>query len=196
MKDEEARLNTGLGFVGWFLGIDAFLIGVILANYTQFGVRFRVPILFLVSSLIGFIQAARFYRDGSGSTEYAKAAIGLTARKMFELGNIISEFIGINMLIFAIPIMISLLIKDTFVVYTTAFLISVSFGLYLISEYTIVARRYLVPIRVPVAIITSACLFISSISSQTRLFYLCLVPFVVSLLLCIHSIVFLRYKEL
>lgn len=94
MKDEEARLNTGLGFVGWFLGIDAFLIGVILANYTQFGVRFRVPILFLVCSLIGFIQAARFYRDGSGSTEYAKATVGLTARKMFELGNIVSEFIG------------------------------------------------------------------------------------------------------
>jgi len=196
MKDEEARLSTGLSFVGLFLGIDAFLIGIFLANYSNFGVRFRVPILFLVTSLVGFTLAARFYRDGSGSTEYAKETVGLTARKMYELGNIVSEFVGVNMLIFAIPIMISLLINDTFVVYTTALLVSITFGLYLMSEYTIVARRYLVPIRVPVAIITSVCLFISAISAQTNLFYLCLVPFSVSLLLCLHSIVFLRYKEL
>lgn len=100
------------------------------------------------------------------------------------------------MLIFAIPIMISLLIKDTFVVYTTAILVSVSFGLYFFSEFTIVARRYLIPVRLPVAIVISSCLFISAISAQTILFYLCLVPFIVSIFLCVHSMVFLRYKDL
>lgn len=195
MKDEEARLNTGLGFVGWFLSIDAFLLGILIANYSQFVTRFRVPIFFLVCSLMGFIQAARFYRDASGATEYG-TKIGLTAGKMHELGNIVSELMGVNMLIVALPLIISLLIKDSFIVYTTGILVSITFGLYMSTEFTILARRYRPKVRIPLALLTSLSLMAASIYSTTMFFYLSFVPFVVSVVLGIHSMVFLRYKKL
>lgn len=195
MKDEEARLNTGLGFVGYFLGIDAFLLGILIANYSQFALRFRIPIFFLVCSLMGFIMAARLYRDASGASVYG-SKIGLTTGKMHELGNIISELIGLNMLIFAIPLIISLLISDSFITYSTGIIVSVMFGLYMSTQYTILARRYQPPVRVPLAVIMSASLIASALLSNTRYFYLCFVPFGVSVVLCIHSMLFLRYKKI
>lgn len=195
MKNEEARLNTGLGFVGWFLSIDAFLIGILLANYSSFGTKFRIPIFFLVCSIVGFIQAARFYRDGSGSTEYG-SKIGLNARKMYELGNIVSELVGINLLIGSIPLMVCLLIDDPIIQYLTAFLVPITFMMYLSTEYTIVARRYRAKVRIPVALLFGIPLIVAALNTQNSLFYVSYVSIVVCMLLTIHSLVFLEYKDI
>jgi hypothetical protein len=195
MKNEEARLNTGLGFVGWFLSIDAFLLGILLANYGNFGTQSRIPIFYLVCSLVGLIQAARFYRDASGSTEYA-SNVGINARKMFELGNIISDYIGINLLIGAIPLMVCLLIKDPLIQIFTAFLVPVCFMIYFCTEYTISARRYRISARLPMALLLGVPLIIASLNTDNNLFYVSFIPLVVSFLITAHSIKFLEYKDI
>ena len=115
---------------------------------------------------------------------------------MLELGNIVSDFIGVNLLIGSIPLTVCIIIDDPVIRVFTAIAIPLSFLVYVSSEYTIEARRYRPWVRVPFAITFAITLAVASLNSNNNLYYLSFVPIILTALITTHSMKYLQYKDI
>ncbi|RJO60236.1 hypothetical protein C4544_05680 [candidate division WS5 bacterium] len=104
-------IQTAVSFAGLFAALSLFFTGLIITNYNQFSSSVRIPILFLIISTFGFLYATLIYVNAT--TELSIPRLDKCKRAV-DIGNIISEYMGVYFLIFSIPLVITVISSDPF----------------------------------------------------------------------------------
>lgn len=144
MTNRSDLTNYEIEFVGidvnicsFMMTVTTFFTGFLIANYGNFDKSVRIPILFLIISTFAFLYSSNIFGNASGEIMSGNKN---RANKHAVVGTIISEFLGVYLLVAAIPLTITALTDDEFLRYS-ALIVSL-FGLfaYTLSSFSIVDR--------------------------------------------------------
>lgn len=104
-------ISSAVSFAGLFTTLSLFFTGLIITNYDNFESYVRIPVLFLIICTFGFLYATLIYIN----TTYKLSIFTLEkCKKGINLGDIISEYMGVYFLIFAVPLVIIVITQDQF----------------------------------------------------------------------------------
>lgn len=104
-------IGSTVSFAGLFTALSTFFTGLIITNYNNFEDYIRIPTLFLVICTFGFLYATLIYVN----TTYKLSIFTLKGCKRgIDLGDIISEYMGVYFLILAVPLVIIVITTDSF----------------------------------------------------------------------------------
>lgn len=139
------QLSTYVSFTSVMIAVCVFFVGFLLASFHSYDTSIKVPISFLIIALFSFLYSTLIYTGAS-------AEVTLQNHKKFLratfLGDAISEYLGVYLLVCSIPLTINAITTDSFLRGVT--LISAAIGLivYQTSHISMVEvhfpRRYLV----------------------------------------------------
>ncbi len=126
-------------FSGTMTAVTLFFTGLILTNFENFDTSIRVPIGLLIISMFGFLYGTLLY---SNASEEVSSYNYPGLRKAIYLGDIISEYLGLYLLVLSIPLVLNVVTTDGFL--RAVALVSALGGLtiYQLSGFSIVERHF------------------------------------------------------
>lgn len=129
----------GLTLAG-FLGTAAlFFAGLLITQVNSFNNSIRLPIVYLICCTVGLVYAAIIYANIAGHTK--DEAWGLADRHN-HYANVISEFVGVNVFLLSMPMVINAITKDMLIRVTVSVVILLSLFVYTNSVFSILSRIY------------------------------------------------------
>lgn len=136
-SDENIQVDVSI--TSFMLAVATFFTGFLISNYGSYDRSIRIPILFLIISTFAFLFTSNIFGNASGEiiSGNKKGALRHAA-----IGTIISEFLGIYLLVLSIPFVINALTDDVFLRVAVFIIAATSIFLYNLSEFSIV-KRYL-----------------------------------------------------
>jgi len=132
------EIQTGVSFTTFMTVMTMFFIGLLLTRFETFDPSVRIPVLFLVISTFGFLYSTLVYANASG--EITRFDSRRAMRYMF-IGNVISEYLGVYMLVFALPLVINAVTADLFLQYSVLIAALLGLALYSRSPFSIISRH-------------------------------------------------------
>ncbi|KKW19196.1 MAG: hypothetical protein UY63_C0018G0017 [Parcubacteria group bacterium GW2011_GWA2_51_10] len=116
-----------------------FFTGLILTKFENFDISIKVPISFLLISIFGFLYAALLYSSAAQEvSEYNEARFH---RAVF-LGDILSEYLGVYLLVISIPLVINLITDDLFLRLVSLSAALAGLAIYQFSSFSLVERHF------------------------------------------------------
>ena len=135
----QSEIQTGVSFTAFMTAVCAFFLGLLLTRLDVINITIKIPILFLILSTFGFLFSTIIYANASGEiTRLDKNK----AKKYMMVGNVLSEYLGVYLLVLSIPLVVNAVTGDVFLMVSTFMVTIVSLFLYSISPFSI-AYRYL-----------------------------------------------------
>lgn len=129
--------GTSVSLTSFMTAVDVFFIGILLTGAPQLQIRLRIPLLFLFISFLGFLYSTLIYANASGEVARLRHR---QFQKQMAVGNIVSEFLGVYCLVFAIPITVLAYSTDRFLSILLLFINVIGFLLYHVWGYSILER--------------------------------------------------------
>lgn len=123
-----------------FLGTVAlFFASILITQINSLNNAIRLPIVYLVVSTVGLVFSAIIYANISG---HVTAEKWRHARRHNDIANILSEFLGVNLFLISLPMVITAITSDPLI--RTAIYLVVLGGLfaYTASPYGLLSRYY------------------------------------------------------
>lgn len=154
----ESEISVSL--TSFMTAVVFFFAGLLLTGSSDLQIRLRIPLLLLFISAFGFLYSALIYANASG--EVARLNKNKFHRQM-SAGNILSEYLGVYCLVFAIPIAVLGYSSDKIFSIIVLIVSVMGFVFYHILGYSILERYFDKPY------IYFILLFM--IGSQTSCFY-------------------------
>lgn len=131
------EIQIDVSVTSFMMAVTTFFTGFLISSYDSFNNSIRIPILFLVISTLSFLFTNLIFANASGEI---RSGNHVGANKHADAGNVISEFLGIYLLVTSIPLVINALTGDIFL-RIAIFIVAVSalFG-YSMSSFSIIKR--------------------------------------------------------
>ena len=107
----QAEIQTGVMFTAFMTAVSSFFMGLLLTRIDSIDITIKVPILFLVISTFGFLFSTIIYSNASGEITRLDST---RARKYMLIGNVISEYFGMYLLVLSIPLVMNAITGDIF----------------------------------------------------------------------------------
>ncbi len=144
MKKEEfglyqTQIGTDVSFASFLTAVVMFFTGLLLSQYDSFDVLIKVPISFLIISTFGFLYASLILANASSEVSKENKE---KYKKHVLHGYILSEYIGVYLLILSIPMIINAVTHDAYlrIVALTSSLIGLF--IYQFSHFSILERNF------------------------------------------------------
>ncbi|MCW1296924.1 MAG: hypothetical protein OH319_04555 [Candidatus Parvarchaeota archaeon] len=131
---EEQQINVS--FTSIMTIISTFFAGLILTKYDSFDISIRVPVLFLIISVLGFTFSTLIFTNLSGEISRFRRHF----KDYIVFGNILSEYFGVYLLLFSLPLIIVAVSSDLFLRSTVLISVLVGFFLYNSSKFSLMER--------------------------------------------------------
>lgn len=128
-----------VGFTATFTAAVTFFTGIIISQYKSFDPSINIPTLMLIISTFGFLYSTLVYSNISGILLHGKFQ---KAARCAILGNILSEYLGVYFIIFAIPLIINIISQDLVLRLATLAFNMCGLYIYHISGFSIMERHY------------------------------------------------------
>lgn len=135
----QTQVQTYVSFTSFMTAVVVFFTGLILTQFNTYDISIKVPLSFLMISISGFLFSTLIYTKVAESIAQRKLEI---AKKNIFLGDIISEYIGVYLLILSIPLVVNVITDDIFLRLVTLFALFGGFGLYQFSHFSIIERHF------------------------------------------------------
>lgn len=130
--------STSVALTSSMTAVVLFFIGLLLTGSPAVQIRLRLPLFFLFVSALGFLYSTLVYANATGE-------IARLSRRSFErqmsIGNILSEYLGVYGLVFAIPLVVlgyspdRVLPQMVLIVSVTGFLLYHCLGYSILERY-------------------------------------------------------------
>lgn len=104
--------SIAVSFTGLMTAVSIFFAGLLIAKSEQLNELLKIPILYLILSTFGFLFATLMYANSSG--DVARGS-GRSFNRAMMLGNIISEYLGVYLLVLAIPLVMLSVTQDALI---------------------------------------------------------------------------------
>lgn len=135
----QAEIQVGVSITAFMTAVTIFFVGLLIANFDKYDISIRIPILFLIISTFGFLYSTLIYGNASGQVSRLKPE---KFNKHMILGNSISEYIGVYLLILSMPLVINVITEDLFLRIATLTSAFAGLIMYHVSGFSIMERNY------------------------------------------------------
>jgi len=135
----QAEIQVGVSITAFMTAVTIFFVGLLIANFDKYNISIRIPILFLIISTFGFLYSTLIYGNASGQVARLKSE---KFNKHMILGNSISEYIGVYLLILSMPLVINVITEDLFLRIATLVAAFTGLIMYHASGFSIMERNY------------------------------------------------------
>lgn len=150
----QGEVQASVSFTTFMTAMTMFFIGLLLTQFGTFNPTVRIPVLFLVISTFGFLYSTLIYANASG--EIARFE-GRRAKSHMFIGNVLSEYLGVYMLVLALPLVINAVTADAFLQFSVLITAGLGLALYSRSPFSIISR-HLRPMP-KIAFVAAVCAF-------------------------------------
>lgn len=123
-----------------FLGTAAlFFAGLLITQISSLNDSIRLPIVYLICCTVALVYSAIIYANMAGETlEHSDHK----AKRSNYSANILSEFLGVNVFLISMPMVINAITDDLLLRTTVAVVILLSIFVYTMSSFSILSRVY------------------------------------------------------
>lgn len=135
----QMEIQTSVSFTAFMTAVTSFFLGLLITRLGGINLTIKIPILFLIVSTFGFLYSTIIYSNASGEITRLN---NKKAKSYMLIGNVLSEYIGVYLLVLSIPLVINAITSDVFLRITTLVVVVVGLFFYSISQFSI-AHRYL-----------------------------------------------------
>ncbi|MEM5804316.1 MAG: hypothetical protein QXU82_00470 [Candidatus Aenigmatarchaeota archaeon] len=132
------EVQASVSFTSFMTAVSMFFVGLILTRYETFEATIRIPVLFLIVSTFGFLYSTLVYSNASDPITRMDRK---RTREYMFIGDVISEYVGVYMLIFSLPLTITAITKDAFLQFAVLAASIMGLVLYSFSRYSIIYRQ-------------------------------------------------------
>ncbi len=133
------QAQTNVSFTSFMTAVVVFFTGLLIASFNQFDITIKIPIAFLIISTFGFLYSTLIFANAGGK------AVGEDEkefqRHMF-MGDVISEYLGVYLLIFSIPLVIGVITNDIFLGIVAIVSALLGLAIYQFSGFAIIERHF------------------------------------------------------
>jgi len=105
----QSEIQTSVSFTSFFTAVTLFFVGLLITQYKSFDSSVSMPILFLILSTFGFLYSTLIFANASGKIARLEKK---DVRKDLTLGNSLSEYFGVYLLVLSIPLVINVITED------------------------------------------------------------------------------------
>ena len=135
----QTEVQTYVSFTSFMTAVVVFFTGLILTQFKSFDILIKVPVTFLIVSIFGFLYSTLIYTNAACDVREGKLE---KANKHILFGDILSEYLGIYLLVFSIPLVINVLTTDTFLRMVTLLSSIGGFAVYQFSHFSVLERHF------------------------------------------------------
>ena len=135
----QSQVQTYVSFTSFLTAVVVFFTGMILTQFKTYDISIKIPISFLMISIAGFLFSTLIY--ASAAEEIVRRRLEKAKRNIY-FGDILSEYIGVYLLILSIPLVINVVTTDEFLRLVTLFAFVGGFGIYQFSHFSIIERHF------------------------------------------------------
>ncbi len=144
MKKEEIdpalnEIQVGVSFTSFMTGVTLFFVGLLITQFKVFDSSINIPILFLIISTFGFLYSTLIFANASGKIARSNKK---DVRKYMNLGDALSEYLGVYLLVLAIPLVINIIAVDNFLKIATVVAALGGLVIYHAGGFSIMERSY------------------------------------------------------
>lgn len=132
------EVSVGVTFASFMSAVTLFFTGVVISQFSTFGVTIKIPILFLIVSTFSFIFSAAIYSNAGIEITNEDAE---QVNKYLIYANNLFEFLGLHLLVLATPLVIGAITQDNFLRITTLIIALSSIAIYSISNFSILHKE-------------------------------------------------------
>ncbi len=134
-----SQINVNVSFTAFMTAVVVFFIGVLLSRFETFNILIKVPISFLIISFFGFLYSTLIFANAMG--EVFKSKLKMSAEHE-HIGNVISEYLGVYLLVLALPLVINVITTDWYLRSVTLIATLAGLIVYQSSHFSLVARHF------------------------------------------------------
>ena len=131
--------QTNVSFTSFMTAVVVFFTGLLIASFNQFDISIKIPIAFLIISIFGFLYSTLIFANAGGK---AVAEDEQAFHRHMFMGDIISEYLGVYLLIFSIPLVIGVITQDTFLEVIAIVSAIAGLAVYQFSGFAIIERHF------------------------------------------------------
>lgn len=135
----QAQASTNVSFTAFMTAVVVFFTSLLLTKFDYYNVSIKIPISFLIISIFGFLYSTIVFANASGVI--LKKRIDLF-KKHENLGNALSEYLGVYLLILSIPLVINVITNDIYLQLVTILSALIGLSIYQFSEFSIMQRQF------------------------------------------------------
>ena len=139
MEVLQAEIQVSVSITAFMTAVTIFFVGLLIANFDKYNISIKIPILFLIISTFGFLYSTLIYGNASGQVSRLKPE---KFNRYMILGNSLSEYIGVYLLILSMPLVINVVTGDLFLKIATLVAALAGLIMYHISGFSIMERNY------------------------------------------------------
>lgn len=134
---ENSEIAIDVSVTSFMMTVATFFAGFLIASYDSFDNSVRIPMLFLIVSTLAFLFTNVIFANASGEISAGNRE---GANKHASTGNIISEFLGIYLLVISLPLAINAITDDVFLRAAVFAVSMIALIGYSVSPYSIIKR--------------------------------------------------------
>jgi len=131
------EVQVDVSVTSFMMVVATFFTGLLISSYSSFDNSVRIPIFFLIVSTLSFLFTNIIFANASGEI---RAGNRDGANRHATTGNIISEFLGIYLLVISLPLAINAITNDIFLRNAVFIISMVALLGYSISQFSIIKR--------------------------------------------------------
>lgn len=132
-----SEIDIDVNVTSFMMTVATFFTGFLISSYDSFDKSVRMPVLFLIVSTLSFLFSNIIFANASGEI---RAGNTDKANKHAAAGNIISEFLGIYLLVISLPLAINAITGDIFLRISVFTISAVAIFAYSMSTFSIIKR--------------------------------------------------------
>lgn len=134
-SNEEVDIDVSV--TSFMMTVATFFTGFLISSYDSFDNSVRMPVLFLIVSTLSFLFTNIIFANASGEI---RAGNRKGANKHATTGNIISEFLGIYLLVVSLPLAINAMTNDILLRISVFAISAIALLSYSMSTFSIIKR--------------------------------------------------------
>lgn len=135
----QSEIGTSVAFTSFFTAVTLFFVGLLITQYKSFDPSVSIPILFLILSTFGFLYSTLIFANASGKIARLDKK---DVRKDLTLGNSLSEYFGVYLLVLSIPLVINVITEDYFLKIATIVAALGGLAIYHYAGFSIMGRSF------------------------------------------------------
>ena len=140
MNNFHNEINVAVSLTGLLTAVTIFFTGLLITRFDSYDISIKVPILFLIISTFGFLYSTLIYSNASGFL--TRLNCPEKYEKCMIFGNVISEYLGVYLLILSIPLIINIITTDMFLRYSTLIVTLGGMLIYHLQGFSIMERHF------------------------------------------------------
>jgi hypothetical protein len=135
----QTQVQTDVAFSAFMAAVATFFAGLLITRFESFDIAIKVPVAYLIVSMFSFLFSCLIL--GNSASEITAGRLK-NAQRHLRTGYILAEYLGVYMLVFAVPMVINVVTTDLFLRGVTIISAIAGIGLYQFSHFSLLEKHF------------------------------------------------------